>query len=198
MPSIRYGRMKLAEMMPAEYNPRKDLRPEDTEWEKIERSIKSFGMVEPIVYNERSGRIVGGHQRAKILANMGEEEADVSIVDLDDEQEKILCVKLNKVQGYWDSTKLAELLTEIKDTCGTIEETGFDEWELENLTRSYDHIEDLLETDFSDVGKHELTKFAVTFTFPIDSKEDIDRYIAENSKAALNEIVIKQVEMGGY
>ena len=198
MPSIRYGRMKLAEMVPAEYNPRKDLRPEDTEWEKIERSIKSFGMVEPIVYNERSGRIVGGHQRAKILANMGEEEADVSIVDLDDEQEKILCVKLNKVQGYWDSTKLAELLTEIKDTCGTIAETGFDEWELENLTRSYDHIEDLLETDFSDVGKHELTKFAVTFTFPLDSKEDIDRYIAENSKAALNEIVIKQVEMGGY
>ena len=85
---IRYGRMKLADMAPAEYNPRKDLQPGDHEWEKIENSLETFGMVEPIVFNERSGRIVGGHQRAKILAHNGEEEVDVSIVDLSDEDEK--------------------------------------------------------------------------------------------------------------
>ena len=111
---VRFGRMKLADMVPAEYNPRKDLQPGDKEWEKIEKSIDTFDMVEPIVFNERSGRIVGGHQRAKILAHRGETEVDVSIVNLSDEDEKILCVKLNRVKGYWDSSKLADLLTEIK------------------------------------------------------------------------------------
>ena len=124
-------------MAPAEYNPRKDLQPGDHEWEKIENSLETFGMVEPIVFNERSGRIVGGHQRAKILAHNGEEEVDVSIVDLSDEDEKILCAKLNRVQGYWDTTKLAELLTEIKEATGSIEATGFDEWEMESLTKEY-------------------------------------------------------------
>lgn len=139
MADIKYGRMKLADMMPAEYNPRKDLQPGDREWEKIENSLGTFGMVEPIVFNERSGRIVGGHQRAKILAHRGEEEVDVSIVNLSDEDEKILCAKLNRVQGYWDTAKLADLLVEIKEATGSIEATGFDEWELESLTQIRSH-----------------------------------------------------------
>ena len=193
MAEIRYGRMKLADMAPAEYNPRKDLQPGDHEWEKIENSLETFGMVEPIVFNERSGRIVGGHQRAKILAHIGEEEADVSIVDLSDEDEKILCAKLNRVQGYWDTTKLAELLTEIKEATGSIEATGFDEWEMESLTKEYDHIDDLMEDDFTDAGSHEQTTFAITFTFPMDSKESIDGFIAENGKEALRDIITTQI-----
>lgn len=193
MAEIRYGRMKLADMAPAEYNPRKDLQPGDHEWEKIENSLETFGMVEPIVFNERSGRIVGGHQRAKILAHNGEEEVDVSIVDLSDEDEKILCAKLNRVQGYWDTTKLAELLTEIKEATGSIEATGFDEWEMESLTKEYDHIDDLMEDDFTDAGSHEQTTFAITFTFPIDSKESIDGFIAENGKEALRDIITTQI-----
>ena len=193
MAEIRYGRMKLADMAPAEYNPRKDLQPGDHEWEKIENSLETFGMVEPIVFNERSGRIVGGHQRAKILAHNGEEEVDVSIVDLSDEDEKILCAKLNRVQGYWDTTKLAELLTEIKEATGSIEATGFDEWEMESLTKEYDHIDDLMEDDFTDAGSHEQTTFAITFTVPMDSKESIDSFIAENGKEALRDIITTQI-----
>lgn len=193
---VRFGRMKLADMVPAEYNPRKDLQPGDKEWEKIEKSIDTFDMVEPIVFNERSGRIVGGHQRAKILAHRGETEVDVSIVNLSDEDEKILCVKLNRVKGYWDSSKLADLLTEIKEAIGSIEATGFDDWELESLTQEYDHIENLMDDDFSDVGQHEQTTFAITFTFPMDSKEVIDDFIAEEGKEALRDIITKQITGG--
>lgn len=82
MAEVRYGRMKISDMKPAPYNPRKDLKPGDLEWEKIENSINAFDMVEPIVYNERTGNIVGGHQRAKILAHQGKTEVDVSIVNL--------------------------------------------------------------------------------------------------------------------
>lgn len=196
MADIKYGRMKLADMMPAEYNPRKDLQPGDREWEKIENSLGTFGMVEPIVFNERSGRIVGGHQRAKILAHRGEEEVDVPIVNLSDEDEKILCAKLNRVQGYWDTAKLADLLVEIKEATGSIEATGFDEWELESLTQEYDHIDNLMDDDFSDAGSHEQTTFAVTFTFPMSSKEVIDDFIAEEGKEALRDIITTQITGG--
>lgn len=52
---------------PAAYNPRKNLQPGDPEYEKLERSIDEFGCVEPVVWNRRTGRLIGGHQRLKIL-----------------------------------------------------------------------------------------------------------------------------------
>lgn len=196
MAEIKYGRMQLADMLPAEYNPRKDLQPGYREWEKIEASISEFGMVEPIVFNQRSGRIVGGHQRAKVLAHHGQVEVDVSIVDLSDEDERILCAKLNRVKGYWDTTKLAELLTEIKEATGTLGTTGFDDWEYESLTQEYDHIGNLLEDEFSDTGKNEPESFQMTFVFPMEVKETMDNYLAENGKAALQDIIIKQIHGG--
>ena len=125
MKTAIYKTMKLTDLVPADYNPRKDLQPGDKEWEKISDSLQNFGLVEPLVYNERTGHIVGGHQRAKILAEQGHTEALVSVVDLGDEGEKILAAKLNRVQGFWDSRKLAALLAEIKEKTGSIAETGF-------------------------------------------------------------------------
>ena len=67
---------------PAPYNPRKDLKPGDPEYEKLKRSIDTFGCVEPLVWNQRSGNLVGGHQRFKILLARGDQETQVSVVDL--------------------------------------------------------------------------------------------------------------------
>lgn len=196
MIEARYKVMKIADLIPADYNPRKDLQPGDREWEKISDSLANFSQVEPLVWNERSGRIVGGHQRAKILAHQGETETTVSVVDLDDEEEKILAAKLNRVQGFWDSRKLADLLTEIKEATGSIAETGFEDWEYESMTQEYDHIENLLEDDFSDAGKGEADTFAVTFTFPMEAKESIDDFILEEGKEALKDIIIKYIRGG--
>lgn len=196
MLKARYKTMKIADLIPADYNPRKDLQPGDREWEKISDSLENFGLVEPLVYNERSGRIVGGHQRAKILAYQGQTEAMVSVVDLDDEAEKILAAKLNRVQGFWDSRKLAELLTEIKEATGSIAETGFEDWEYESMTQEYDHIENLLEDDFSDAGKSVSDTFAITFTFPMEAKEEIDGFIFDEGKEALRDIIIKYIRGG--
>ena len=196
MIEARYKTMKIADLIPADYNPRKDLQPGDREWEKISDSLENFGLVEPLVYNERSGRIVGGHQRAKILAYQGQTEAMVSVVDLDDEAEKILAAKLNRVQGFWDSRKLAELLTEIKEATGSIAETGFEDWEYESMTQEYDHIEYLLEDDFSDAGKSESDTFAITFTFPMEAKEEIDGFIFDEGKEDKRDIIIKYIRGG--
>lgn len=196
MKETRYEKIKFADLIPADYNPRKDLQPGDKEWEKISDSLKNFGLVEPLVYNKRSGRIVGGHQRVKILAEQGQTEALFSVVDLNDEDEKILAAKLNRVQGFWDSRKLAELLTEIKEATGSIAETGFDDWEYESMTHEYDHIENLLEDDFSDAGKNESDTFAITFTFPMEAKEEIDELILGEGKDALRDIIIKYIRGG--
>ena len=59
--------LKAAQLKAAEYNPRRDLQPEDAEYKKLRRSIEEFGYVEPIIWNERTGNVVGGHQRLKVL-----------------------------------------------------------------------------------------------------------------------------------
>ena len=45
---------------PAPYNPRRQLRPGDVEYEKLKKSIEEFGLVEDLVWNERTGTLVGG------------------------------------------------------------------------------------------------------------------------------------------
>lgn len=60
-------RVPVSKLNPAAYNPRKDLQPEDSEYQKLSQSLDRFGCVEPVVWNERTGNVVGGHQRLKIL-----------------------------------------------------------------------------------------------------------------------------------
>lgn len=56
----------------AAYHPRVDLQPGDVEYKKLHRSIEEFGHVEPIVWNERTGHVVGGHQRLRERSMTGE------------------------------------------------------------------------------------------------------------------------------
>ena len=61
-----------SKLNPALYNPRKDLKPGDIEYEKLKKSILAFGEVDPIIWNEKTGNIVGGHQRFKVLRDIGQ------------------------------------------------------------------------------------------------------------------------------
>jgi ParB-like chromosome segregation protein Spo0J len=65
------------------------------------------------VWNKRTGNLVGGHQRFKILIEQGLKEVDVSVVELDLEKEKTLNLALNKISGDWDDEKLGQLLKEL-------------------------------------------------------------------------------------
>ena len=67
--------LKVADLIPADYNPRKALKPGDREYEKIKNSIKEFGYVEPIIINSDM-TIIGGHQRATVLADLGYTEVE--------------------------------------------------------------------------------------------------------------------------
>jgi len=119
---------------PAPYNPRIDLKPGDKQYEQLRSSMEHFGYVQPLVWNKRTGHLVGGHQRLKVLIEMGFTEVEVVVVDLSPEQEKALNLALNKISGDWDEPKLAELLQELAALPEfDLELTGFDEGDLSDL-----------------------------------------------------------------
>ncbi|AKR38519.1 ParB N-terminal domain-containing protein [Bacillus cereus] len=129
-------KIHIDKINPAPYNPRIDLQPGDAEYERLKQSIEKFGYVQPLVWNERTGNLVGGHQRFKILVNEKQlKEVDVSVVDLDDSEEKTLNITLNKVEGDWDEYKLEQLLNDLHSMGADLNLTGFNEDELQDLLK---------------------------------------------------------------
>ena len=118
-----------AELKKAEYNPRTI---NDNERRKLAQGLKTHGMVSPVVWNERTGNIVGGHQRISALDTLAKTKnytLQVSVINVDDAKEKELNLILNnpEAQGAWDLEKLAAMF---KDQSVKIENTGFDHADL--------------------------------------------------------------------
>lgn len=122
----------LSALHPAEYNPRVALTPEDEEYQRIMRSIKKYGYVDPIIINS-DGTIIGGHQRYNVLMDLGYDTAHVVVVDLDKDAEKALNVALNKISGEWDDEKLCDLLQDLDLSGYDFSLTGFTRSELDEL-----------------------------------------------------------------
>ena len=146
---MRIDKLSIDKLKFADYNPRKDLKPGDPEYEKLKKSIEHFGYVEPVIVNDRTGLVVGGHQRVKVLKDLGYTDIEVVHVDLDDANEKALNIALNKISGDWDAEKLEDLLREINvDTDLDVMLTGFDASELDTLFNG--SLEEQLEDDDSE------------------------------------------------
>lgn len=139
-----------ADLLPADYNPRKDLKPGDAEYEKLKRSIEQFGYVEPVIWNQTTGRVVGGHQRLKVLMDMGMTEVDCVVVAMDEEKEKALNIALNKISGDWDKDKLALLIADLQGADFDVSLTGFEPAEIDALFK--DTLKDGVKDDDFNVG----------------------------------------------
>ena len=126
-------KVPVSQLLPAKYNPRKDLKPGDPEFEKLRRSVEEFGYVEPIIWNRRTGIVVGGHQRLKVLQHLGYTEVDCVVLDLDEQKEKALNVALNKISGAWDVPLLTALLRDLDESGFDATLTGFDVSEMSDL-----------------------------------------------------------------
>jgi DNA modification methylase len=144
-------KVSVTDINPAEYNPRKDLKPGDPAYEKLKRSMTEFGYVEPIIWNEETGNIVGGHQRYKVLVAEGHTEVECVIVKMTAEREKALNVALNKVTGDWEFEALADLIKDLEAQDFDVTLTGFDAAEIEDLF-SQVHDKDAKDDDY-DVNK---------------------------------------------
>jgi DNA modification methylase len=124
--------LPISVLKPAEYNPRKKLKPGDKEYKKIKDSIEEFGFADPLVVNSDM-TIIGGHQRLNVAIDLGYTEVPCAVVDVDKTREKALNIALNKITGDWDEQMLADLLTDLKDADYDLDYTGFDAPEVDAL-----------------------------------------------------------------
>lgn len=135
----------LDELVPADVNPKEH----DTAG--MAASTTRFGLVEPPVVDERTGKLVAGHgRRDDALAKRaaGQDPPDGVVVDdsgkwllpvlrgwasIDDDHAKGYLVASNKVgEGLWDPTSLAGLLQGIEEP-QLLDDLGFKDYELEVL-----------------------------------------------------------------
>jgi len=157
--NILIEKIRTERLIPADYNPRKDLKPGDPEYEKLKRSLEEFGYVEPVIWNKTTSHVVGGHQRLKVLLDMGITEVECVVVEMDAEKEKALNVALNKISGDWDKDKLALLIADLQGADFDVSLTGFDPGEIDDLFK--DSLKDGIKDDDFDVDA-ELHKPALT------------------------------------
>lgn len=118
-------RIPRAEIKNAEYNPRKI---QEKSRAKLKAKMKDVGLVETLVWNQRTGNLVSGHQRIGILDELERGtnySLDVSVIDVDEKTEKELNVFLNNpsAQGQWNLDILSDL---IQQSCLNVEDLGFD------------------------------------------------------------------------
>ena len=108
---VRLESRRVADLLPADYNPRTI---SDEALAGLGQSIGRYGLVQPIIVNARTGRVVGGHQRLKVLQAKGVEATDVVVVDVEEAEEKALNLALNspRISGEWTADALG-LLEEV-------------------------------------------------------------------------------------
>src|SRR5699024_12019864 len=137
----------------------------DSEYEKIKRSLEEFGYVDPVIWNKTTGRVVGGHQRLKVLTSMGRTEVECVVVELNEEKEKALNVALNKISGDWDKEKLAVIITDLDVADFDVSLTGFDTAEIDDFFK--DTFRDGVEDNDFDVD-NELLNTIITSLVVVD------------------------------
>jgi len=126
-------------LRPDPANPR---RISDAELEALTRSVREFGLVDPVIARREDGTVVGGHQRLVAARKLGLRSVPVVFVDLTVEQARLLNLALNRISGAWDEELLARMLADLKG----VEEidlglSGFSEDELDKLLRRLDQRE---------------------------------------------------------
>lgn len=124
----RHERVEIKKLKRAKYNPRKITK---KELQKLTESIKTYGLVQPIVVN-KDLTIIGGHQRVEACRQLGWKEVDVYVLDLNADDEKTLNLALNRISGDWDDAALYDLLNSLAEK-NKMALTGFDAKELEKL-----------------------------------------------------------------
>lgn len=114
-----------SKLLNAEYNPR---ILNDSQRRKLKAGLKRHGLVAPVTWNKRTGRIVGGHQRMGVIDSLmatADYTLKVACIDVPESREKELNILLNNQQaaGDWDIEKLNDIL---KDPTVELEGTGFE------------------------------------------------------------------------
>ncbi len=134
----------------APYNPR--VISKDAE-KRLKKGLKKFGLTTTLTWNKRTGNLVSGHQRLRIMDELEgtqDYELTVSAVDVDEAEEMAMNVQMNNqsMMGEFDLDKLNEML----DFGADVNEMGFSESEIELMFGGSELVERL--TDVKDVKEN--------------------------------------------
>ena len=153
---MRIEKILINKLKPATYNPSQITK---KQYNDLKESIDRFGLVDPIIVNEKTMTIIGGHQRYKIWKENAEQSNvdDITIpcvmLNLNTEQERELNIRLNKSGGEWDMDILANEfdIEELKDW-------GFKDIE---FGLNIDKLDDTFELDDSDKSPFQQMAFTL-------------------------------------
>lgn len=144
--------VRVNELLAANYNPRKW---DESAVANLKESIKSFGLVDPIIVNGAENRkniVIGGHFRLAVAKQLGYKEVPVVYVNIPDiEKEKELNLRLNKNTGDWDWDLLAEFDESF------LSDVGFNSQDLDDIFDIGDIQEDFdLEKELQKLDIHKI------------------------------------------
>jgi len=134
MNALTIEQVPLDLLRPDPANPR---RISEDELDALERSIREFGFVQPVLARREDGTVVGGHQRLVAARRLGLQTVPVSWLDISVEQARVLSLALNRISGTWDEQLLARLLADLKVGADVdLSLSGFGEDEIAGLLRN--------------------------------------------------------------
>src|SRR5450756_1072256 len=134
LPTLSVELVPLDDLHPDPANPR---RISEEELDALERSLREFGFVQPVLARREDRTVIGGHQRLVAARRLGLTSVPVTWLDISVEQARLLGLALNKISGSWDDALLARLLADLQsmpDLDLTL--SGFGEDEVKDLLRS--------------------------------------------------------------
>ena len=174
---MKIKKVPIKDLVSPEWNPRQIT---DEELEKLKKSIKEFGYIDPIIVNEYNNHIVGGNQRYLALKQLGYEEVDVIFINEPNiMKEKAMNIALNKISGDWDQQKLEVILEEIELSDIDVKLTGFEEIELTPLNNE----EEYEFNDDNEIKEYtlekELFKLIITFESEKEQQDHYEKFISE-------------------
>lgn len=175
--------IKRSEIKKASYNPRL-IDPDNKR--RLKNGIKRHGLVEPLVWNARTGNLVSGHRRLEILDGLEESkeyDIDVAVIDVDEKDERRLNVQLNNpsMQGQYDYDLLGELALELGDS---MEDLGFSSMDSEIMFGGSDKFQQLVEDSAAvEAAKGEIQEIR-------DSRKRMNEQYAEGQNADFYFVVV--------
>lgn len=114
--------------------------PRDGDVEEIKGSIRESGFHQPLVVNERSGKILTGNHRWMAAKALGMSEIPVLYVDVSEEEALRILLRDNKTsdEAGWIDDELLGVLEHLNSTEQGLTGTGFGMEEYDDLSQEVD------------------------------------------------------------
>lgn len=127
--------MHRTELKKSPYNPRQ-IKP--TNRSRLKKGLQKHGLVEPLIYNKRTGNLVSGHQRLSILDDLEKTEdytLQVSVIDVSEDREMALNLLLNNrsAQGEDNLIMLQNVFEELLSNDVNVEDAGYTTTDMQQM-----------------------------------------------------------------